>query len=68
MKSRTPPASRRLRISASHYECRRDRRPWPPAVPFLRLRGYWLRQAGFDIGADVRVEISEQRIVIVPAS
>jgi hypothetical protein len=33
-------------------------------VPFLRLRGKWLAQAGFAIGSDVRISIAPQRLVI----
>jgi hypothetical protein len=33
-------------------------------VPFLPLRGRWLRNAGFDIGRSVRVEVSEGRLTI----
>jgi len=35
-------------------------------VPYLRLRGRWLRDAGFAIGRNVRVEVSEGRLTIVP--
>jgi toxic protein SymE len=33
-------------------------------VPCLRLRGRWLREAGFEIGRSVRVEVSEGRLTI----
>ena len=33
-------------------------------VPFLPLRGRWLRDAGFEIGRSVKVEVSEGRLVI----
>jgi len=36
-------------------------------VPFLRLSGRWLGQAGFPIGRNVRVEISNGRLTIEPA-
>jgi hypothetical protein len=35
-------------------------------VPFLRLSGRWLRDAGFPIGRNVKVEVSEGRLTIVP--
>jgi toxic protein SymE len=35
-----------------------------PPMPFLRLRGRWLKQAGFDIGARVRVSIEAGRLVL----
>ena len=33
-------------------------------VPFLSLRGRWLRDAGFEIGRSVKVEVSEGRLTI----
>jgi toxic protein SymE len=36
-------------------------------VPYLRLRGRWLRDAGFEIGRSVKVEVSEGRLTIEPA-
>lgn len=36
-------------------------------VPYLRLRGRWLRDAGFEIGRCVKVEVSEGRLTIEPA-
>jgi toxic protein SymE len=33
-------------------------------VPFLPLRGRWLRDAGFEIGRNVNVEVSEGRLTI----
>jgi toxic protein SymE len=35
-------------------------------VPFLPLRGRWLRDAGFDIGRNVKIEVSEGRLTIEP--
>ena len=33
-------------------------------VPYLPLRGRWLRDAGFEIGLNVKVEVSEGRLTI----
>ena len=33
-------------------------------MPFLRLQGRWLDQAGFAIGANVRVEVEAGRLVV----
>jgi hypothetical protein len=33
-------------------------------VPYLLLRGRWLRDAGFDIGQSVKVAVSEGRLTI----
>lgn len=40
------------------------RRPEPPPVPFLPLQGRWLHQAGFTIGASVRVLVTAGRLVL----
>jgi hypothetical protein len=58
--------ARRLTVSSSHPESRAHHpRPSSSApMPFLRLRGRWLDQAGFPIGANVRVEVSAGRLVV----
>jgi hypothetical protein len=40
------------------------RRPDPPPVPFLPLRGRWLYKAGFGIGTPVRVLVMPGRLVL----
>jgi hypothetical protein len=35
-----------------------------PGVPFMRLAGRWLEQAGFQIGTSACVRVEEQRLVI----
>jgi hypothetical protein len=57
---------RRLTVSSSHPESRAQhpRQSSSEPMPFLRLRGRWLDQAGFTIGAPVRVEVSAGRLVV----
>lgn len=57
---------RRLTISSSHPESRtrRPRQLSKAPMPFLRLRGRWLDQAGFAIGMNVRVEVGAGRLVL----
>lgn len=31
----------------------------PPPVPYMLLKGYWLNKAGFTIGTNISVEVSE---------
>ncbi|WP_437884027.1 SymE family type I addiction module toxin [Pseudomonas sp. LRF_L74] len=38
-----------------------------PPVPFLRLQGYWLQQAGFAIGQRVCIQVPEQFLIITPS-
>jgi hypothetical protein len=35
-------------------------------VPVLRLRGFWIEQAGFSVNQHVRVSIRKNRITITP--
>jgi hypothetical protein len=60
--------ARRLTISRFHPERRVARpaalRPVPAPMPFLRLQGRWLDQAGFAIGAQVQVAVSRGRLVV----
>ena len=58
--------ARRLTVSSSHPESRahHPRQVSSTPMPFLRLRGRWLDQAGFTIGANVRVEVSAGRLVV----
>lgn len=59
--------SRLLSITGSRYEYQLDGRwPRPPEVPYLRLRGYWLQQAGFPAGQSVKVHVADGCIMIVP--
>ncbi len=39
--------TRQLTIRGGHYEYQYKKHPTPPEVPFLELRGYWLKQAVF---------------------
>lgn len=56
----------RLTVSRQYPESRAARPAYLPAppMPFLRLRGRWLDEAGFAIGANVRVEVSAGRLVV----
>ncbi len=58
--------ARRLTVSCHYPESRAARsRCLPTApMPFLRLQGRWLDQAGFAIGANVRVEVAAGRLVL----
>ena len=54
---------REPRPPRSLYNPRPDR-----VVPFLRMRGRWLEELGFEPGVKVRVEVSPERLVITPVS
>ena len=63
--STSPMSSRRLTVSC-HYPNSRGTLPLrdPSPMPFLPLRGRWLDQAGFAIGASVRVLVTPRRLVL----
>jgi hypothetical protein len=41
-------------------------RPYSPGtmVPFIRLRGRWLENAGFEIGDDVQIEVHDNQLIL----
>lgn len=59
-------ARRLLTIGYSFYSYKRShRRPLQP-VPYLRLRGHWLEDAGFAVGQRVHVDVIDGHIIISP--
>lgn len=58
--------ARRLTVSRCYRENRAVRSRYLPSepMPFLRLQGRWLDEAGFAIGANVRVEVAAGRLVL----
>ncbi|QYY33494.1 type I toxin-antitoxin system SymE family toxin [Cupriavidus pinatubonensis] len=34
------------------------------AIPWIRLRGVWLEEAGFNVGQSLKVKVQRKRIVI----
>jgi toxic protein SymE len=59
-------ARRLLTVGYSSYPCKRDRWPLSATVPYLRLRGHWLRQAGFAVGQKVDIHVADGCITIIP--
>lgn len=60
-----PMKPRRLKVSYTDAPSRaRLPRSTLPPMPFLRLQGRWLDQAGFTIGADVRVKVCAGLLVL----
>lgn len=61
---RTPPAEPKAErfVTVSLY-------PEPnPTTPFIRLRGLWLEQAGFDVQTRVRIQVEQGRLILTPES
>jgi len=58
---------RRLKVGYSYPDSRASKSNAPALpMPFLRLCGRWLDDAGFTIGRNVRVEVNEGRLMIEP--
>ncbi len=57
--------ARKLTVRGGHYDYQHRKHPTPPEVPFLELRGYWLKKAGFDVGSRVRVVIRDGYLLVV---
>jgi Toxin SymE, type I toxin-antitoxin system len=55
--------SRQLKVSYQSAPSQEPYRVLPP-MPFLRLQGRWLDEAGFAIGANVHVQVESGRLVI----
>lgn len=57
---------RRLTVSRHYRESRASRSRYLPStpMPFLRLQGRWLDEAGFAIGANVQIAVSRGRLVV----
>ena len=55
----TAPALRSRRLTVSYLPA-----PWPDPLPYLRLRGRWLEQAGFAVGAQIRVRVEPHRLIL----
>jgi hypothetical protein len=41
-----------------------DFTPRPAPLPYLRLRGRWLAETGFAVGAKIRVRVEPQRLIL----
>lgn len=64
--SSSPITERRLKIAADFYPVHIKDKPPSPAkpVPWIRLRGLWLRQAGFEVSEIVKVRVMKGCLVI----
>ncbi|MBC3272540.1 type I toxin-antitoxin system SymE family toxin [Pseudomonas sp. SWRI81] len=64
--SSTPITERRLKIAADFYPAHTKDTPYSPGkpVPWIRLRGLWLRQAGFEVNENVKVRVMKGCLVI----
>jgi len=63
--ARSPGARRPRHLTVSYLPA-----PWPAytprpePLPYLRLRGRWLAEAGFAVGAKVRVRLEARRLIL----
>lgn len=59
-----PKTERFAIIAADFYPPLDAEYPQHRLVPWLRLRGHWLQQAGFAVNQKIRIEVSKNRLVI----
>ncbi|MBM7332849.1 MAG: SymE family type I addiction module toxin [Alcanivorax sp.] len=70
LSSRPLPYFRKLKVRRGYYEQPYSPSPFglsyapKPPVPWVYIEGYWLNQAGFEIGTPLDVEVSHGRIVL----
>ena len=67
------PYQRKIKVHGSDYEYQYKASQVHPdnvfanPVPWINIKGYWLKQAGFDIDMPLLVEVSEGKIVVTVA-
>ncbi|WP_016968535.1 SymE family type I addiction module toxin [Pseudomonas fluorescens] len=59
-----PITERRLKIAADFYPANDKDNDYARPVPWIRLRGLWLRQAGFEVNENVKVRVMKGCLVI----
>lgn len=64
--SLNPITERRLKIAADFYPFNDKDNSYASArpVPWIRLRGLWLRQAGFEVNENIKVRVMKRCLVI----
>ena len=64
----SPPAmtERRLKIAADYYPANNRQNGYARSkpVPWIRLKGLWLQQAGFEINEKIRIRVMKGCLVI----
>ena len=63
--------TRHLKVRSSYYDYQLHNQPpykVPEPVPWLQLKGYWLKAAGFTIGTQIDVYIGTGRILLTVVS
>jgi toxic protein SymE len=69
-KTETFPNHRKLTVRTSYYDYKlvtefpSSSLSEPDEVPWINIKGYWLRDADFPIGTPVAVEVNKGRIVL----
>jgi toxic protein SymE len=60
--------ARKLKVRKGFYDYLLSSSPStyraPSPVPYVLLKGYWLKKAGFPIGTNISVEVSDGCLVI----
>lgn len=62
-------STRQLKVRKGYYEHQYrhtslQRHKVPEAVPWVQIKGYWLNQAGFSIGKNIKVRVRPGCLVL----
>jgi len=63
-KHRTTPSERNITVGTAHYPALHSRDCGDREVPYIRLRGHWLRRAGFPPNGRIRVSVRDGCLVM----
>ncbi len=58
---------RHIKVNQAHYEYRtKDQSPHSGSrsVPWIQMKGHWLRQAGFEIDTPIKVRVMDGCLVL----
>lgn len=55
---------RRAAVQTTTYPPLNNQITWRK-IPWINLRGHWLQQAGFEIGVRYRIEVQNNKLVLV---
>jgi len=65
--TRSAKAIRQIKVTKTHYDYRLKSQPpnsGSRPIPWLQLKGHWLKQAGFEIDTPVTVRVMEGCLVL----
>ena len=58
---------RKIKVNQIHYEYRtkeQSSHSGARSVPWIQMKGHWLRQAGFEIGTPIKIRVMDGCLVL----